>query len=51
MVARTVGRIHEETLCLFFLHDNREASAWTGELPEECVISCLGNLKGSLGLM
>ena len=40
-----------------FLHANREASALSGELPEESAqfrfirAACLANLKGSIGLM
>ena len=48
-------RVNEETLCLFFLHANREADTLDGELQEESDqfirATCLGNLKGDLGLM
>ncbi len=53
----TSGRINEEFLLLLFLHDNRETSALSGELPEESVLfgfiraDCLANIKGSIGLM
>jgi hypothetical protein len=51
----TSVRINEETLCLFFLHANREADTLDGELQEESDqfirATCLSNLKGALGLM
>ena len=53
----TSGRINEETLRILFLHVNREASKLDGEVSEESAqfrfirTVCLGNLKGSLGLM
>ena len=55
VAASTSGRINEETMRLLFLHDNREASALAGEVPEESTqfrfirTTCLVNLKGSLG--
>ena len=57
VAANTSGRINEEFLRLLFLHAHRDASALSGELPEEsaqfCFIrtSCLVNLKGSIGLV
>ena len=53
----TSGRINEEFLRFLFLHTNREASALTGEFPEDfdqfrfLRPSCLDNLKDSIDLM
>ena len=57
VAASTSGRTNEEVLRLLFLRVNRKVSALVGELSEESVqfrfirTDCLGDLKGSIGLM
>ena len=53
----TTGRMYDEFIRLLFLHDHREVSALTNELPEESDqflflrASCFANLKGEVGLI
>jgi hypothetical protein len=49
--------IYDDFLRLLFLHTHREASALTSDIPEESGhfrflrAACLGNIKGSVGLI
>ena len=53
----TSGRIYDDFLRLLFLHDHREASVLTNDIPEESGHfrflrgACLANIKGSVGLI
>ena len=53
----TTGRVYDEFIRLLFLHDHRESSDLTNELPEESDqfrflhASCFTNLKGVVGLI
>ena len=53
----TSDRIYDDFLRLIFLHDHREASALSNDIPEESGhfrflrAACLANIKGSVGLI
>jgi hypothetical protein len=53
----TSGRIYDDFLRLLFLHSHREVSALPDEIPEVTGqfrflrAACLGNIKGSVGLI
>ena len=53
----TTGRLYDDFSRLFFLHDHREASVLTNELPEESDQfrfirdECFANWKGAVGLL
>ena len=53
----TSGRLYDAFIRLIFFHTHREASALDNELPQESDQFrflrdvCLGNLKGSVGLI
>jgi hypothetical protein len=57
IVVDTSGRIYDDFLCLLFLHDQREESTLTNEIPEETGqfrflrADCFTNIKGSVGLI
>jgi hypothetical protein len=54
VVVDTSGLIYDDFLRLLFLHDHREASTLTNEIPGQFRFlrpGCLGNIKGSLGLL
>jgi hypothetical protein len=54
VVVDTSGRIYDDFLRLLFLHDHREASTLTNEIPGQFRFlrpGCLGNIKGSLELI
>ena len=57
LVVDTSDRLYDDFIYLFFLHDHREATPLTNELPEESDqfrflrAACLSNLKGSVGLI
>jgi hypothetical protein len=57
VVVDTSDRIYDDFSRLLFLHAHRESSDLGNELPEESVqfrflrVTCLGNLKGSVGLI
>ena len=57
VVVDTGDRIYDDFSRLLFLHAHREASALSHELPEESDqfrflrAACLGNIKGSVGLI
>ncbi len=51
------GRVYDDFSRLLFLHDHREASALSNEIPEESEpfrflrTDCYANIKGSVGLI
>jgi hypothetical protein len=53
----TAGRIYDNFSRLLFLHDHREASTLSNEIPEESEqfrflrAACFANIKGSVGLI
>ena len=53
----TSVRIYDDFLRFLFLHDHRETSALTDDIPEESGhfrflhTACLANIKGSVGLI
>ena len=57
VVVNVSGRLCDDFLILFYLHDHRETSVLTGELTEETDqfrflrAGCLVNLKVSVGLI
>ena len=57
VVVDTTGRLYDDFSRLIFLHDHREASALSNEIPEESGqfrflrAACYFNIKGSVGLI
>ena len=53
----STGRLYDDFILLVFLHDHREVSVLTNELPEESDqfrflrTACFANLKGPVGLI
>jgi hypothetical protein len=53
----TSDRVYDDFSLLLFLHDHREASALSNEIPEESEqfrflrAACYANIKGSVGLI
>jgi hypothetical protein len=53
----TTGRLYDDFSRLLFLHDHREGSTLTNEIPEEwdqfrfLRAACYANIKGSVGLI